>query len=143
MKKNEGKCNKCMLTKNTRYPFPKIENASKVLDLIHNNVCDLHGIPTLGGNKYFITFIDDFSRNFQVYLLHSKDEVMHKVKIYKSKVELHYQTFVKCLSFDRGGEFYDINYSESIGIKHEVVAPYTAQQTGIGERKISCINRNG
>ena len=84
-----------MLTRITRNPFPKIERTSKVLDLIHSNICDLYGTPNLGGNKYFVTFIDNFSRYCYVYLLHSKDEVMHKFKIYKNEIELHLETFVK------------------------------------------------
>ena len=60
--KNEEKCNTCMLTKVTRSPFLKIERTSKMLDLIYSDVSDLHGTPTLGGNKYFVTFIDDFLR---------------------------------------------------------------------------------
>lgn len=39
-------------------------------------MCDVHSTPTRGGKKYFVTFIDDFSRYYYVYLLHSKDEVV-------------------------------------------------------------------
>ena len=46
-----------MLTKITKNPFPKINRTSNILDLIHSDVCDLHNTPTLGGKKYFVTFI--------------------------------------------------------------------------------------
>src|ERR1044072_7045615 len=91
-----------MLTKITRQPFKKIERSSKVLDLIHSDVCDLHGWPTIGGKKYFVTFIDDCSRFCYVYLMHSKDEVLDKFKIFKEQVELQHETFIKC--FRRNGK---------------------------------------
>ena len=84
----------------------------------------MHGTPTLGPKKYFMEFINDCIRYYYVYLLHSKDEIMHKLKTYKSEVELHCETFIKCLRFDRGGEYYHVNYFESIGMKHELTVPY-------------------
>ncbi|GKB21925.1 zinc finger, CCHC-type containing protein [Tanacetum coccineum] len=51
----------CMLTKITK-PFQKVKRATEVLELIHNDLCDLHATPSLGNKKYFVTFIDDASR---------------------------------------------------------------------------------
>ena len=70
-----------------------------------------------------------------VYLLHSKDEVMQKFKIYKAEIELLCECQIKCLRTDRGGEYDQNEYFESCGIKHEVTAPYTPQQNGVAERK--------
>ena len=38
---------------------------------------------TRGGNEYFMTFIDDYSRYTYVYLLKIKDETFNAFKIYK------------------------------------------------------------
>lgn len=100
--KNSNSCTTCMLTKITRQPFKSVERSSKVLDLIHSDVCDLHGWPTIGGKKYFVTFIDDYSRFCYVYLMHSKNEVLDKFKIFKAQVELQHETFIKCFRSDRG-----------------------------------------
>ncbi len=132
---NIEKCNTCMLTKITRNPFPKVKRKTKLLDLIHSDLCDLHNTPTLGGKKYFVTFIDDCSRYCYVYLLHSKDEALDKFKVYKSEVELQCESFIKCLRSDRGGEYYNPSYFELTGIVHQVSAPYTPQQNGVAERK--------
>ena len=90
-------------------------------------MCDLHSIPTLGGKKYFVIFIYDCTRFCYVYLLNYKDEVMKKFKIYKAEVELHCESFIKCLKSNMGGEYYDSTYFESTGIIHEISAPYTPQ----------------
>ncbi|GJY13008.1 zinc finger, CCHC-type containing protein [Tanacetum coccineum] len=70
------KCKTCMLTKITKKPFQNIKRETKVLELIHSDLCDLHATPSLGNKKYFVTFIDDASRFCYVYLLHTKDEAL-------------------------------------------------------------------
>nr|GEY56361.1 zinc finger, CCHC-type [Tanacetum cinerariifolium] len=124
-----------MLTKITRQPFKGVYQESKVLDLIHSDLCDFHANPSLGHNKYVITFIDDASRYCYVYLLHAKHEALDKFKISKQKVELQRYDLIKVLRTDRGGEYYDPIYFQSTGIIHQTTALYTPQQNGVVERK--------
>ena len=42
---------------------------TELLELIHFNLCEFEWILTHGGNRYIITFIDDFSKYTTVYLL--------------------------------------------------------------------------
>ncbi|GKB32353.1 zinc finger, CCHC-type containing protein [Tanacetum coccineum] len=132
---NLEKCTTCMLTKITRQPFKSITRKSVILELIHSDLCDFHATPSLGNKKYVITFIDDASRFCYVYLLHAKDEALDKFRIYKTEVELQQNDLVKTLRTDRGGEYYDPIFFQSVGIIHETTAPYTPQQNGVAERK--------
>ena len=132
--KNHDKCTICTLTKITRQPFKSIRK-SVILELIHSDLCDFHANPSLGHNKYVITFIDDASRDFYVYLLHAKHEALDKFKIYKQEVELQRQDSIKVLHTHRGGEYYDPVYFQSTRIIHQTTAPYTPQQNGVAERK--------
>ncbi|KAJ9535802.1 hypothetical protein OSB04_un001045 [Centaurea solstitialis] len=132
---SDEKCKICMLTKITKQPFQNVIRKSNVLDLIHIDLCDFHATPSLGNKKYVVTFIDDSSRFCYVYLLHSKDEALEKFKIYKTEVELQLGVPVKCLRTDRGGEYMDPQYFQSVGIIHEKTAPYTPEQNGVAERK--------
>lgn len=94
---------------------------------MHSDVCDLHSNPTRGGKKYFVTFIDDFSKFCHIYLLHSKDEVLDKFKVFSSEVENQCNVKIKRLGSDRGGEYHFPEYCENVGIIHEKSAPYTPQ----------------
>ena len=67
--------------------FQSVERHIEPLDLIHSDICDLKLVQTRGGNKYFITFVDDRTKYYYVYLLKSKDEAIEKFVLYKNEVE--------------------------------------------------------
>ena len=84
----------------------KIDRYGSTLNLIHTDICD-HLTPTaLGGYKYFITFIDDFSRYGHVELIHEKSDSLNVFKAFKVKVELQLGKPIKAVKSDRGGEYY-------------------------------------
>jgi len=53
----------------------------------------MNGQLTMGGKRYFITFIGDYSTFCYVYLLSSKDEALDMSKTYKNEAELHCEKF--------------------------------------------------
>jgi hypothetical protein len=63
------KCYICAQSNITRKPFRNIEHKSKILKLIHSDVCDLKKVESHVGNKYFLTFIDECTRYTHVYSL--------------------------------------------------------------------------
>ena len=124
------KCKVCIRSKFTKKYFPSVERSSQILDLIHTDICELNGILTRGGRRYFITFIDDCSRYVHVYLLKNKDEAFSMFKIYKAEVENQLNKKIKVLRSDRGGEYFSnefSNFCEEHGIIHQCTAPYTPQ----------------
>ena len=81
------KCETYVKAKLTRSSFQSVERHTEPLDLIHSDVCDLKLVHTRGGNKYFITIVDDSTKYCYVYLLKSKDEAIEKFVLYKNEVE--------------------------------------------------------
>ena len=71
----------------TKKPFPKVERNSKLIKLVHSNICELNWVVTKGGKRYFITFINDYCCCIFVYLIRTKDEAFEKFKEYKYIVE--------------------------------------------------------
>ncbi|GJW59597.1 zinc finger, CCHC-type containing protein [Tanacetum coccineum] len=108
------------------------ENLKKCTTLI---LSDFHATPSLGNKKYVITFIDDAFRFCYVYLVHAKDEALDKFRIYKTEVELQQNDLIKTLRTNRGGEYYDLVFFQSVGIIYETTDPYKPQQNGVAEKK--------
>ncbi|GJT39611.1 zinc finger, CCHC-type containing protein [Tanacetum coccineum] len=91
-------------------------------------------IPAIDENpEKYTTY--DASRFCYVYLLHAKDEALDKFKISKTEVELQQNDLIKTLRTDRGDEYYDPVFFQSIGIIHETTALYTPRKNGVAERK--------
>ena len=82
----------------------------------------MKSIPSKGGNKYFITFIDDCTKLCYVYLLKSKDEAIEKFKVYKSEVENQLNKKIEVLRGDRGCEYVSPfeEFCANHGIIHEL-----------------------
>lgn len=65
-----------------RMPFPKAadQKTKQPLEIIHTDFCGPMSTTTPGGNKYFMTMIDDYSCFKTVYLLKAKSEAASKIK---------------------------------------------------------------
>lgn len=49
--------------------------AADLLGVVHSDVCGPFEVPSLGGNKYFVSFVDEYSRMLWIYLIKTKGEV--------------------------------------------------------------------
>ena len=66
---------------------------------------------TRGGNKFFITFVDDNTKYCYVYPLKSKNEAIEKFVLYKTEVKNQFNKKIKVLRSDRVGE-YESSFAE-------------------------------
>ena len=87
VKKNFEKCEAFSKVKISKRPYIKVERKTDLLELVHTDICELGGNLTGGGNKYFITFIDDFSKFTYVYLMKNKNDAFENFKTYLNEVE--------------------------------------------------------
>lgn len=153
--KDEITCSGCVLGKGHRQPIPKKSNtrATKLLELVHSDVNGPLEVPSLGGSRYFVTFIDDFSRWTSLYTMKAKSETFDCFRKYHTNVERHTGAKIgsvnmisrtkktveelKALRTDNGGEYLSNafkSYLQDHGIQHQLTIAYTPQQNGVAER---------
>ena len=81
----------------------KIDRCMKFLGVIHTYIYGSFTPLAMGGYKYFIMFIDDYSHYGFVELIHEKSK---SLEAFKAKVELRQGNEIKVVHYDRGGEYY-------------------------------------
>jgi transposase InsO family protein len=133
-------CDICVKSKQSRLSFvnemPK--RASEALQVVHSDVCGPFEVPSLGGSKYFVTFVDEFTRMMGLYTIKLKSEVFDVFKRFKVLIEKETGRSIKILRTDGGGEYTSKDFEAfyvNHGIVHEVTTPYTPQHNGLAERR--------
>lgn len=131
-------CEPCVLSKQPRSSFPPSDSiASDPLDLVHMDVCGPITPSSLGGSRYFCTFLDDFTKYSVVKAVAHKSDVPDIVRTVLSQLEVVAGRRVKSVRSDRGGEYTAgrlQDFFNSKGILHQTTAPYTPEQNGRAER---------
>jgi transposase InsO family protein len=132
-------CEGCAIGKITRQRFPKKANkrASQPLELVHTDV-GVVNVPSWQGHRYYVVFVDDYSRRVFLYLLKKKSEVMAALRQFVQMAETQTDLRLKRLRSDRGGEYCSAEmkaYCDERGIIHELSAPYSPSQNGVAERR--------
>ena len=79
-------CIDCCRGKLTKIKKKGSTRSSNLLEVIHTDISGPYS-PTICSNKYFITFIDDFSRYGYLFLIKEKSKALDKFKIFKTEVE--------------------------------------------------------
>ncbi|PKA46730.1 Retrovirus-related Pol polyprotein from transposon TNT 1-94 [Apostasia shenzhenica] len=133
-------CEGCVYGKQHRLPFPigKSWRARRPLELVHADVCGPMRTPSMNNSRYFILFIDDFSRMSWVFFLVHKSDALDKFIEFRAFAEKECGYPIKVLRTDRGGEFlsHDFNlYCKKYGIRRQLTVRKTPEQNGIAERK--------
>ena len=82
-------CEECVQAKQHKDKFSKDADCKTKnhLEVVYSDVYGPMQVNSYGGNRYFVTFIDDFSRKLWIYLIKRKDEVFDVFKKFKSMVE--------------------------------------------------------
>jgi hypothetical protein len=143
-------CDFCQLGKSKQLPFSHSSRIStKPLELIHIDIWT-SPTPSMSGCKYYIIFIDDFSRFSWLYPLHYKSDAYDTFIKFKLLTENQLSSPIKQLQIDGGGEFNSTRFHTRFqtlltqnGILHRKTCPHTSQQNGIAERKLRHVLETG
>ena len=85
---NCSKCPVCVEAKFAKEPFKNVTTRkTELLELVHSDLTDFKNTMSKGGKKWYITFVDDYSRYTKIYLLKYKDEVEEMFLKYKAEIE--------------------------------------------------------
>ena len=131
-------CEDCVLGKSTRASFKKSQHKTRdILEYIHSDLWGPSQVLSLGGNMFFMSVIDEFSRRVWVYILRTKDQVFGKFKDWKALVENQTGKKVKKLRTDNGLEYCNKMFDDfcaSEGIARHRTVRMTPQQNRLAER---------
>ena len=133
-------CEGCVEGKMHRKPFKPVGEirSTRRLQLVHSDVCGPMSTQSVGGRRYFVTFIDDFSRCCSVYFLRHKSEVFEKFKEFEAITTSGCGERFGTLRTDNGGEYLSgefETYLKSKGIRHELTVPHTPEENGVAKRR--------
>ncbi|KAK8936721.1 hypothetical protein KSP39_PZI012567 [Platanthera zijinensis] len=134
-------CEACQLGKHHRSSFPPkhVRGSTRPFDLIHSDIWGPSPTPTVGrGSSYFVTFIDDLSRNTWVYLLKDRSDLFSVWTSFYLMIKTQFNISIKVLRSDNAKEYISHDFHAFCmqnGIIHQTSYVYTSQQNGVAERK--------
>ncbi|KAM0002197.1 putative RNA-directed DNA polymerase [Helianthus debilis subsp. tardiflorus] len=132
-------CDSCNKAKFTRLPFAiSASKTNACFELVHCDVWGKYRTPSFTQARYFLTIVDDFSRNVWVFLLKHKHEAGNCLIEFHKMVQVQFEKNIKRIRCDNGGEFVSnkmLDFYAKNGIMLETTCPYTPQQNGVVERK--------
>ncbi|CAM8910357.1 unnamed protein product [Rhodiola kirilowii] len=122
-------CEECILSKQHRDTFLKGKSwrAKNPLELVFSDICGTITPTFNGGKRYFITFIDDYSRKTWIYFLQEKSDAFSAFKSFKALAENEVGRNIKILRTDRGGEYLSREFQsfcETQGTRRQLTARY-------------------
>lgn len=130
-------CTPCQLAKGQRLSFDiSSKRSSNPLDLIH---CDLWGpapVFSNDGYRYYVAFIDDYSRFTWLYPLKTKTGFHSVLPVFINLAQTQCSRKIKTFQSDGGREFVNQTVRkifEDNDTFHRFSYPYTPQQNGRAE----------
>ena len=133
-------CTPCQFGKQTALPFNNsVSYALSFFDLIHSYVWGPSPISTPGGSRYFIIFVDDFSRYTWIYLFKNRFELYQIYHDFIKMIETRFSKPIKVFRFDNAQEYKAHEFTSILyqfgTVPHSSCAG-TSQQNGKAERKL-------
>jgi transposase InsO family protein len=138
---NEFSCDSCQAGKSHRAAMPTAatHRSTRPLQLVHSDICGPINVQSLGGVRYLLTFVDDFSRYIAIYLTQGRTgrDVLDCFRDYKTWAETTTGNTVVALRTDGAAEYVHGVFNDFIvehGITRQVTPAYTPQHNGVAER---------
>ncbi|KAK2965746.1 hypothetical protein RJ640_003284 [Escallonia rubra] len=133
-------CESCHFAKHHRSSLsPRVNKRVEfAFELVHSDVWGPCPILAKSGFRYFVTFVDDFSRMTWIYFMKNRSEVFAHFSAFCAEIKTQFNVHVHILRSDNAKEYMSgsfQNYMNQHGILHQSSCTDTPAQNGVAERK--------
>jgi transposase InsO family protein len=129
----------CQLGKQTRVAHKKTSGilTSKNLELLHMDLMGPTRIASLGGKRYILVIVDDFSRYTWAIPIREKSDAFDTAQNLFKKIQVEQNCQIVRIRSDHGREFENSKFEEFCHsyFNQEFSSPITPQHNGAVERK--------
>ena len=130
----------CQLGKQPALPFNTSKSISTdIFDLIHSDVWGPSYISSIGGSRYFVVFVDDYSRYSWIFNMKHRSKLLQVYSNFAKMVETQFSKRIKIFQYDNALEYIQYVFQavlHSYGTVHQLTCPGTSQQNGRTKRKL-------
>lgn len=135
--KTHNVCLECQMEKSHDLPFRSSNFvSSEPLDLIFTDVWGPASMISTSGAKYYISFLDDYSKFLWLFPIKLKSDVEQVFLTFQAYVEKHFEIKIKAIQSNWVRAYRHLNtYFKQNGINHRLACPHTHKQNGSIERK--------
>ena len=112
---------------------------SSPFHLIHSDIWGPINTPSLLGFRYFIIFVDDYSRVTYLYLIKERSELYSIFKSFYMEIKTQFNDSLCIFRSNNAREYFHTSLSQFFddhGIIHQSSCPHTSQQNVVAERKM-------
>lgn len=130
-------CSACQYGKMHQSTYPLSNSkANAPLELVHSDLWGPAPVVSNEGFRYYVHFLDDYSRFVWLFPLKAKSETNSVFQQFHKLAETQFGTKIQTLQTDWGGEYRSLlPYLTAQGIHFRHPCPHTHQQNGRAERK--------
>ena len=112
-------CSSCCLRKIHKFPFSKSETVyTAPLQLIHFDLWGPAPVPSSSGYRYYVHFVDSYSKFTWLYLLKNKSNVIQTFINFKTQVELQLDSKIKAFQSDWGFLFIYRSMTHAMSVQY-------------------------
>ena len=133
-------CESCQFAKHHRLNYSPIVNkrASAPFELVHSDVWGSCPVVSSIGFRYFVTFVDDYSRTTWLYLMKNRSELFSHFLAFCAEIHTQFHVYVQNLRSENAKEYVSEQFQPFMlqhGILHQTSCVDTLAQNGVAERK--------
>ena len=133
-------CVSCQLGKQPILPFNTSETVSTdIFDLIHSDVWRPSSISSIGGSRYFIVFVDNYSRYSWIFHMKHHSELLQVYSNFAKMIETQFSKHIKKFRSDNALEYTQYDFQvvlHSYSTVHQLTCSGNSQQNGRAKRKL-------